>query len=239
MDEEPRLLSDVLAELASMAVESVDVAEMVHLACDRARALLASGGAIVLLSVDGSRMEPAGSSGAVGDIDAILRNEGFPCRVAMQTGDVVRYAQETGGEQFPSYTADAGAAGIHRVMSVPLRHGVDVFGTLSMVRFEPTDYTDAEVEAAQQLADVVAANILKEQTLRAALAVSAQLEHALQARVVIEQAKGMVAADLDVTIDEALHMIRAFARRQQLRLSDVASDIVGRALPVELLRYSS
>jgi GAF domain-containing protein len=238
MDEGPRLLSDALAELASMAGEPIDVAEMVHFACDRACQVLASDGAIVLLSVDGSRMEPAGASGAVGDIDGILRNEGFPCRAAMQTGSVVRYLQEEGHGEFPDYTADATAAGIHRVLSVPLRHGSGVLGTLSMVRLVPVDYDDAEVEAAQQLADVVAANILREQTLRAALAVTAQLEHALQARVVIEQAKGMVAAELAVSIDEALQMIRGFARRQQLRLSDVATDIVARELPVSLLRYS-
>lgn len=229
-------LADALAELASLRADPFDVGELVHLATERARHILDSDGAIVLLSLDGFQLEPAGSSGAVGDIDAMLANEGVPCRMAMQTGTTVAFAEEHAHEQFPAYAALAADAGIARVLSVPLRHGDSVVGTLSMVRLSRTDYQEREVAAATRLADVLAASIVRDQELREARAVSAQLEHALQARVVIEQAKGMVAAELRMTIDEALDCIRQFARSRHLRLAEVGADIVDRRLPIALLR---
>lgn len=237
MGAEPGLLSEALAELASMPVDAFDVTEMVHLACDRACEVLSSDGAIVLLTLDGVGLLPAGAAGAVGDIDALLAHEGCPCRVAMRRGEVVAFVEELGHDEFPDYAGLAVEAGIRRVLSVPLCHRGEVLGTLSMLRLSAVDYSDDEVVAGKRLADVVATNIVREQTLQAARATGAQLEHALRARVVVEQAKGMVAAELHVSIDEALECIRRFARRQHLRLTDVAADIVGRTLPIALLRY--
>lgn len=235
MRADPGALASALAELASLSAEPFDVSEFVHLATDRACEVLDSDGAIVLLSVDGFAMQPAGSSGSVGDIAALLANEGVPCRLAMQTGTVVRFVGENGNEQFPEYASLASDAGIHRVLSIPLRHREGLFGTLSMVRLSPRDYTDEDITAAERLADVLAASIVREQVLREALAVTAQLQHALEARVVIEQAKGMVAAERRLSIDQALDCLRSFARSRQLRLADVAADIVSRELAIDAL----
>jgi GAF domain-containing protein len=228
-------LSQALAEIASLTADPVDVSELVQLATDRACDVLASDGAVVLLSLDGVALEQAGSSGTVGDVDALLAVEGVPCRTAMQTGTPVAFAEERARETFPDYAELAAAAGIRRVLSVPLRHREGVFGTLSMVRLSALDYQEDEVAAATQMADVLAAGLVREQAHRAALAVSAQLQHALQARVVVEQAKGMVAAELHLSIDDALDCIRQYARRHQLRLTDVAEEVVSRRLSIAAL----
>ncbi len=236
MGRETPLLADALTELASLGADPFDVSELVQRATERACQVLDADGAIVLLSLDGYDLQPAGSSGQVGDVDALLEHEGVPCRMAMQTGRVVAYLEEEAHERFPDYAALASDAGIRRVLSVPLHHRDGVLGTLSMVRTSTTDFTEPEVTAAQRLADVLAASIVREQALLEARALSAQLEHALHARVVIEQAKGMVAAELRTTVDDALEHIRSFARSRHLRLVDVASDIVERTLPVAVLR---
>lgn len=237
MQEDTRVLADALTELARLSADPFDVSELLHLATDRAREVLTADGSLVLLSVDGEGLEPAGASGNVGDIDAILATEGVPCRRSLRTGEVVFFDAERSGDEFPDYAALAAAAGIKRVLSVPLRHADTVFGTLSVARGEARDFHDDDAAALRQLADVVASNMVRERTLRQALAVTAQLEHALQARVVIEQAKGMVAAELRITVDEALDCIRRFARARQRRLADVAGEIVTRTLTVADLSW--
>jgi AmiR/NasT family two-component response regulator len=231
MQEEARVLADALTELALLSADPFDVSELLHLATDRAREVLTSDGALVLLSVDGEGLEPAGASGNIGDIDAILRTEGVPCRQSLRTGEVVIFDAERAADEFPDYAVLAAASGVKRVLSVPLKHGDTVFGTLSVARGVAVDFEDADAAALRQQADVVTSSLVRERTLREALAVTAQLEHALEARVVIEQAKGMVAAELRITVDEALDCIRRFARGRHLRLADVAGDIVDRALP--------
>lgn len=235
MQEETRALADALTELALLSADPFDVAELLHLATDRAREVLRSEGSLVLLSVDGDGLQPAGASGNVGDIDAILATEGVPCRRSLLTGEVVFFDAEHAADEFPDYAALAAASGVKRVLSVPLKHGDSVLGTLSVARGESLDFEEDDANALRQMADVVTSSLVRERTLREALAVTAQLEHALQARVVIEQAKGMVAAQLEISVDEALERIRRFTRGRQLRLADVASEIVARQLPVALL----
>ena len=228
---ETRLLADALTELALLSADPFDVPELLHLATDRARDVLEADGSLVLLSLDGEGLHTAGSSGAMGDVDAIMATEGVPCRQSLRTGEVVVFDAEKAVDQFPDYAALAAASGIKRVLSVPLKHGTTVLGTLSVARGEPRDFDQDDAAALRQLGDVVTSGLVRERTLREALAVTAQLEHALKARVVIEQAKGMVAAELHITVDEALEQIRRFARSRHLRLADVAGDIVGRELP--------
>lgn len=81
----------------------------------------------------------------------------------------------------------------------------------------------------QALADVATIGILRERTLRETQAVSESLQVALSSRIVIEQAKGMVAARGGVTVDEAFDLLRGYARNTNSRLPEVAeSAIAGR-----------
>ena len=235
MGVETRALAAALTELAMFAADPFDVSELLHLATERARDVLAADGSLVLLSLDGDGLQPASASGTVGDIDAILNTEGVPCRESLRTGEVVSFDVERAAEEFPDYASLAAAAGIKRVLAVPLHDAGTVFGTLSVARGVARDFDGDDVGALRQLADVLTSRLVHERTLREALAVTAQLEHALQARIVIEQAKGMVAAELRVSVDEALERIRRFARGRHLRLVDVAGDIVTRQLPVAAL----
>jgi GAF domain-containing protein len=230
-------LSDVLAELASAAADPFDVAELVHVACQRSCEVLGCDGAIILLSVDGVALDVAGAVGLTGDIDRICTIEPGPCREAIATSSVVRFADEV-PDAFPEYAATVSAFGFRRTMSVPLRHGESIIGTLTLVRCHPTDFsTDTEGDAVR-VADVVASSIVRGKALQEALAVRSQLEHALTARVVVEQAKGMAAAELRVSVEEAAELIRAFARDRRIRMAEVAADIVERTLPIALLRRS-
>lgn len=229
-------LAATLAELASLSAPPADVTEVVHVACERARAIFGVDGTVVLLSRDGTALEVAGSSGDVGDLERALSIAVAPCRIALVSGRIVAYRRESEESTYAEYTAAAAAAGVERVLSVPLRRDRGTFGTLTLVRLCAQDFTPWEHEAAHQLAGVVAAAIVHGEELAAARAATAQLEHALQARVVVEQAKGMVAAELGVSISAALEILRGFARRERLRLAEVSQLVVERELPMGVLR---
>jgi GAF domain-containing protein len=236
MGAEPRHLSEVLAELASLSAEPFDVHELVQVACDRTREVMGADGAAITLTVDGSPLALVASAGVVFGGADWMGVPDLPCVRAVTTGQIVTYDHTRDGGRFPVFSAKARKVGLLHTMATPLRHGDGVLGTLSLTRLHDRPFDDPAVEPARQLAEVVAAGIVHVEALRAAMAVREQLEHALKARVVIEQAKGMVAAELGVSVDDAHVLIRTFSRGQHLRLADVSSDIVSRKLPMLLLR---
>jgi GAF domain-containing protein len=208
----------------------------VHLAADRACEVLACDGSLILLSLDGQSLAAAGGRGGIEGVEQLLELEATPCHEALHADGATLFSIADAPERFAEFAAMAGARGIECVLSVPLRHRSTVIGTMCFIRRSSEPFRTDTMQDAQKLADVVAASIVREQAHRAALAVTAQLQYALESRVVVEQAKGMVAAELGVSIDEALDSLRQFARSQRLRLSDVAGDIVTRKLPIALLR---
>jgi GAF domain-containing protein len=234
INERSRLLSAALVELASTA-DTVDVMEMVHLGCDKARAVCDADGAVVMLSIDGHALDVAGQSGFVGDPSACTEPPEQPCVDVITSGESQTFRAGDVDGRYPRYANALREMGIARTLSVPLHHRSTVVGTLVLVRTDDIEFDAGTCGDAQLLADAIAINLVREQTLRAALAVTAQLEHALHARVVVEQAKGLVAGELQVSIDDALECLRQFARRQHLRLADVADDVVSRKLPTLLL----
>ncbi len=90
----------------------------------------------------------------------------------------------------------------------------------------PGDLREADVEAAQALADVATIAILQHRAALEAQVINDQLNHALNSRIVIEQAKGMVAERLGVNMEQAFTRLRGHARNHNLRLVDVAQGVI-------------
>jgi AmiR/NasT family two-component response regulator len=91
--------------------------------------------------------------------------------------------------------------------------------------------TSQEVNLAQALADAATIGILQERAVNHGAQLARQLQSALNSRIVIEQAKGVVAERLHLGMDEAFAMIRTHARNGRIRLSEVAASIVVGSLP--------
>ena len=87
------------------------------------------------------------------------------------------------------------------------------------------------MDLAQAMAQVAAIGLIQERALREHSLVAEQLQAALDSRVVIEQAKGMLAEYLTVTVDDAFTLLRNYARDHNRKLSEVASDIANRTIP--------
>ena len=106
-----------------------------------------------------------------------------------------------------------------------LERGVDV---AQVVR----EWSDADIAVAVVLADVTTSYVLNASKLHDQEQLSEQLQQALDSRVVIEQAKGIIAQRKSVTVDHAYQLMRGHARNNHASLRMVAEAIVGVGLKV-------
>jgi GAF domain-containing protein len=128
------------------------------------------------------------------------------------------------------FTAPAVAAGVRAVFGFPLHTGAARLGALNLYRDRPGPLTDEQHADALVMSDVAAQAVL----IMQAQAPPGELARALEAgadfQFVVHQASGMVAAQLDVSIAEAMIRLRAHAFGNGRPLSEVAADVVARTL---------
>jgi AmiR/NasT family two-component response regulator len=110
-----------------------------------------------------------------------------------------------------------------------------VIGALNMFRIDTADMGQADLMAAQAFADVATIAILQNRATREAQVLNEQLTQALNTRIVIEQAKGVLAERADIDVADAFLRLRGYARNHNLRLADVARDVVEGRLATDLL----
>src|SRR5690606_12266382 len=103
---------------------------------------------------------------------------------------------------------------------------------MNLFRTSAGELTSSDVVAAQALADVATIGILQERSIRETGLVNEQLQHALDSRVLIEQAKGVISELRSLDMDESFRVLRSYARNNGLSLRAVASDVVNRKLDV-------
>jgi hypothetical protein len=115
----------------------------------------------------------------------------------------------------------------------------DVLGCLNLFMAQPVELSDTDVALAQALADVASIAIVQDAANRLATTRELQLQHALDSRVIIEQAKGMIAEHESVNMNAAFSLIRTFARNNNLPLTETAGNLVEGTLSIDMLRRSS
>jgi GAF domain-containing protein len=134
------------------------------------------------------------------------------------------------GDRWPSFSAQAVTLGIRGVYALPMRLHEQTIGVLNLFCESPTELSETELHAAHRLATMATLGILTYRRKLGHEALTQQLQRALDGRVVIEQAKGMIAARAGVTLSIAFEMLRAAARSSRRPLADVAQDITLRGL---------
>jgi hypothetical protein len=124
------------------------------------------------------------------------------------------------------------ASGFGAVHALPLRLREQTVGALNLFTSEARELPVSDARAAQGLADIATISILQDRRVRDQSTVTSQLQHALHSRVVIEQAKGVIAERAGVDMSTAFERLRGQARRSRRRLGDLAADIVTRRIEV-------
>ncbi len=158
---------------------------------------------------------------------AEMRHNEGPCIDAYR--DVTQVvAQDINQERdrWPRAAAAALELGMQAVYAFPLRLRDDCVGALNLYREQVGPFEEDDIRLAQAFADVAAIGILQERTVREAQQRADQLQHALNSRVLIEQAKGVVMAKTGMSAQEAFEMLRTHARSNRVKLHDVAAGVI-------------
>jgi ANTAR domain len=140
-----------------------------------------------------------------------------------------------GSARWPRYAAAARAAGFGTVSALPMRRRDRAVGVIIVLGPGGYRLGAAEARLAQVLAKAAAIAISRQREHRDAERTARQLQGALDSRVVIEQAKGAVAARLGITPEAAFELLRGYARQASRPLAEVAGEAVRGELPVHRL----
>ena len=119
--------------------------------------------------------------------------------------------------------------------ALPLRLRGDAIGAMNLFHRQPGPLPEADLALGQALADVATIGILSERSIRRGEVLSEQLQTALTHRVIIEQAKGVLAQHGDLSMHAAFDRLRSYARNRNKRLSEVARQVVEGDLGADLL----
>jgi hypothetical protein len=190
--------------------------------------LVGAGGVPQLLASSSERMRLL-------ELFELQRDEG-PCPDCYRSGEAVWAVDlEEAGERWPTFAAEALRAGFRAVHALPLRVRGDTIGALNLFRHTVGKLSEVDLGAARALAHVATLSILQHRTPSDPQLLGRQLEQALNIRVVIEQAKGVLAERSKVNMEEAFLLLRRFARDHNQRLKQVAQDIIEGTLPAAAL----
>jgi transcriptional regulator with GAF, ATPase, and Fis domain len=232
---EERLL-EAFASLTNVLVDDYDVVDLLQRLVETCLTLLdvAEVGLLLEDPATGRLELVASSSEESTTVEAIqLAAYEGPCIETFERGEIVRVPDISAvAEEWAEFRDASAAEGFLSVCGIPMRLRDSTIGALNLFRTELGDLNDQDVRAAQTLAHVATIGVLNERSFRAADAVREQLQLALNSRVVIEQAKGVVAHTHAVGMEEAFERIRGYARSNGLPLAQVARRLVERTLTI-------
>ena len=241
MTREQRIVQ-TFVELADTMVDEFDVIEFLHRLAERCAELLDCAEAGLLLADAAGLLRVMASSSERSEALELLQsqNEEGPCIECYRRGESVRsedLSAET--DRWPTFAPAAVQRGFRSVQALPMRVRGETVGAMNLFRAKPGLLGEADLSLGQGMADIAAVGLLQERTVRESRGVIAELQGALNSRVIIEQAKGMLAEAAEIDVDAAFARLRAYARDNNRRLSDVAGDLIDARLDAATLTPAS
>ncbi len=224
-----RLLADTFVELADTLVDDFDLIDFLHLLVERTVALVDADAAGIMLADQRGGLEVMAASSHAAELVELfeIQQQEGPCLEAFRTGQAVTRADVAEmQEAWPKFTPRLAQAGFSSAQAIPMRLRNDVIGALNVFRIAPGALSDDDMRLGRALADVATVGILQQRVLSARDLLAEQLQGALNSRVVIEQAKGVLAGRTGLSVDQAFILMRTHARSTGAHLHAVAEDVV-------------
>ena len=222
-------LAAVFVEMADTLVDEFDLIDFLHHLADHAVSVSGAASAGLLLADQNDALHfMAASSESAMHLELFqLQNSEGPCLDCFRSHEPViatDLAQET--ERWPDFVPRAEKVGVRSVHAFPMRWRDRAIGAMNVFGAETRPFGPEDVKIVQAMADVATIAILQERAIASAELLTEQLQGALNSRIVVEQAKGVVSRDHDVSVDEAFAALRSHARNNHLRLAELAHDVI-------------
>ena len=231
------LLVHTLVELADSLVDDFDVVELLSLLADRCvQVLHVSAAGVMLVAPEGNLRVVASSTEAVRLVELFeLQSDEGPCLDCLASGDAVLNEDLTAGDRWRRFSPVAVEAGFRSAHALPMRLRGVVIGALNLFGRDEGVLSHENLVAGQALASVATIAILQQRVVAEARILNDQLNTALTSRVVIEQAKGVLAERTGLSMQAAFEAMRRYARDNNLRLADVAGHVIDKTLGPDII----
>jgi hypothetical protein len=226
-------MARTFVDVADTLVDDFDLVEFLTMLTVRCVDLfdLAAAGLMLSDAVDGVRVA-ASSNERMQLLELFeLQYEEGPCLDCFHCGEPVRCDDLTeASERWPTFVPEALSAGYASVYALPMRLRRQVIGSLNLLGQRPHALDAEGMVEAQALADVATIGILQQRAASEQRLLTQQLQYALQSRILVEQAKGILSEYGTVDMDVAFTVLRNYARDHNTRLVEIAEQLVERQL---------
>lgn len=228
-------LVEAFASLADTLVSDYDAVGLLQTLVENCQTFFDVTAAGILLGDAPENLELVAATSEASSIVELMQvsaNAG-PCIESFTTGTIVSVPDiSKGPEKWRKFIDSAAQQGFRSVVAIPMRLRDARIGALNLLRSDVGTLNERDVRAAQALADVATIGILHERMLTESDSIRTQLQSALNSRVLIEQAKGVLAFLDNSSTDDAFIKLRSYARNNRLLLSSVAEQVVQRTLVI-------
>ncbi len=231
-------LAQVFVELADTLVAQFDVIDFMHTLVDRSVELLGVDAAGLMLSDQRGQLRVVASSTESARLAEVyeLQNSEGPCLDCFHSGQqVVNLDQDQMRSRWPRFAAQTFDLGFRAAHALPMRLREDVIGAVNLFSTTGVPLSADDVAVGQAMTDVATIGLLQERVGRQKDVLAEQLQTALHSRILIEQAKGVLAERSRISVDDAFMAMRSYARKQGRTLTSVATAVIDRTVqPSEL-----
>lgn len=227
IDEE--LLTKVLSEFAHTLAFRFDVSEVLYRLVEHVIDILRVDGAgVSVVDEDGSLRPVTTPNELTRELEAREEeHQQGPCVDAFRKGEevvVARLADQA--EQWPDWSEKASELGVHAVLGIPLSTNNQSLGAMNIYSLAERDWQPSEVRVARVLCDMASSYLVNASELNQARRTAEQLQEALDSRIIIEQAKGIIANEQRISVDGAFQLLREHSRRQGVSVRAVSHAVV-------------
>jgi GAF domain-containing protein len=234
-----QLLSRAFVGLADTLVDDYDIIDLLDRLVSYSVELLAADAAGIMLTDSQGILRVVASSHENAKVMELLQlqSEQGPCMECCRTGAPVSVPDlADAAARWPVFVAAVAQRGAYRsVHALPLRLRGEAIGAMNLFHGQPGALPEADLVVGQALADVATIGILQERAIRSSEVVTEQLQTALNSRVIIEQAKGVLAQRGNLRMDAAFDRLRRYARNHNALLSEVARKVIETDLATDVL----
>lgn len=221
-------LARTFVDLADTLVSGFDVVEFLEMLSLRCVELLDVDAAGVMLDDQRGGLGVVAASDERVHVLELMELQGRegPCLDAFRSGTSVQAGLSEAQRRWPGFAARAEPFGYRAFSALPLRLRDQTIGALNAFRGVDRPLSTMDMTTGQAFADVATIGLLHERGMRQARVLAEQLQHALSSRVMIEQAKGVLAEQAQLSIDQSFLVLREYARTHRQRLGEVAHALV-------------
>ena len=226
----PETLLDSLERFAAALTSGYGIGDVLHNLTEEMAEVLNLSGAGVTLVHDGRQRFVTAAVEAIATLERVQESsQKGPCIDAVASAAPVAVpdiAEGDASNRWPDYTVAAKNTGIQAVAGIPMLADGAAIGAVNLYDSQPRDWSAEDLRVATIFASIATGYLAHASSARQQQRTAEQLEQALSTRLIIEQAKGVLANQRETTVDEAFKRLRNYAREHNARIHDVSRSVV-------------